>query len=84
MRQINENKKDIAKIKERLFAMVCGNPKDLFLEKTDDGCYVNPIDAAAEEFERMFSFELRGLEYLIAYNVDLQYIHDNFERTEIG
>lgn len=76
LRQIKENEKRIAEIKRKLFAMVCGNVKDLFVYEED--CH--PIERARIEFDYLFDAECEGLEYLIAHNVELQLVADNWDK----
>ena len=76
---IEENKELIEKHKQTLFGMCCGNPRDLF--SGEEG---TPIENIQQKFEEIFEDELCGLKYLIAHNVDLQYIADNWDRHEEG
>lgn len=82
LEQIKENEKQIAEHKEKLFAMVCGNVKDLFSNVDYSGYHVDPIDSAKVEFDLLFDREQGGLEYLIAHNVDLWYLYNNFDKNE--
>ena len=78
--QMEEIRKGIALLKMRLFGMVCSNIKELY-PSDEDGSY---LEKAQEEFNNIFEEEDMGLVYLLQHLVDLQYIHDNFERVEIG
>ena len=80
LEQIKENDKTIAEHKQKLFAMVCGNIKDLF-NTTDEGDNkLEPIDAAGFEFKNLFEDECCGIEYLIYHNVLLQQLYDNWDK----
>lgn len=82
MMQINENEDLIERIKQRLFGMVCGRPCDLF--PCDEESGTDPLEKSHEEFVIMMEDPVAGLEALVAHNVDLQYVYENFERSEIG
>lgn len=80
LEQIKENEKTIAEHKQKLFAMVCGNIKDLFSGTDSAGNTLEPIDAAGFEFKSLFEDELCGIEYLISHNVLLQQLYDNWDK----
>ena len=66
-------------IKMRLFGMVCGDIDRIFPATPD----WTVVEHAENDFTLMLEDE-NGLEHLLQHLVDLQYIHDNFERAEIG
>lgn len=80
LEQIKENDKTIAEHKQKLFAMVCGNIKDLFNTTDEEDNKLEPIDAAGFEFKNLFEDECCGIEYLIYHNVILQQLYDNWEK----
>lgn len=82
MRQIKENQKEIERLKQQLFGMVCGRLCDMYQHEENDSYTL--VERAQQDFATIFDEELYGIEFLIAHNVDLWYIHDNFERTEVG
>lgn len=80
LEEIKENEKTIAEHKQKLFAMVCGNIKDLFGSTDEEGNTLEPIDAAGFEFKNLFEDECCGIEYLIYHNVILQQLYDNWDK----
>ena len=69
----------IMSLKDILFGLVCGNPKDL-LDNTDcEGNSVSPIESVSCKFKEIFEDEFCGLEYLIEHRLKLQYILDNWD-----
>ena len=80
LEQIKENEKTIVEHKQKLFAMVCGNIKDLFGSTDEEGNTLEPIDAAGFEFKNLFEDECCGIEYLIYHNVILQQLYDNWDK----
>lgn len=82
MEQIKENEKEIQRRRMWLFGLVCSS--DAASCVGDDGSCDSPIDMLQERFDNAFDDEFIGIETLVAHNVKLQYIYDNFERTEVG
>lgn len=80
LHKINENKKCIEELKQKLFGMVCGNVKDLFLTENCEGNSIDPIDNAGFEFKELFDSEQYGIIYLIEHNVYLQLMYDNWDK----
>lgn len=78
---IDENKQMIEDYKEELFGYMCCTPKDIVANEEDKG---NVVDFLKRRFKEIFESELYGLEYLIAHNVNLQYMYDNFDKSEKG
>lgn len=84
MDAIKENEQRIALYRMQLFGMVCGSPKDLFIDKDEGGYTINPIDSAFEKFNLIFDEENFGLLYLVSHNVKLRYIYDNWDKVKEG
>ena len=84
LEQIKENEERINQLKQELFGLCCGNPKELLECNDCEGNPLNPIEVLTQRFETLFKEEYSGIEYLIAHNVKLQYIADNWDSHQIG
>ena len=84
LEQIKENNKRVEEIKSSILALCCGNPRDILNCKDCEGNDLDPIDVVKEKLNEYFDYEMEGLNYRIAHNVDLQYIADNWENHKEG
>lgn len=83
MEQIKENEKLIEQKKQYLFGLVCSSDPMKCIFINEEECD-EPLTELQDRFNAAFDDEFCGIETLVAHNVDLRYIHDNFEKTEIG
>lgn len=80
LEEIRNNEKIIEQHKDKLFGMVCGRIHDLFCDKDIEGNDIDPVDKAINEFNRLFDEEQYGISYLVAHNVLLQQLYDNWDK----
>lgn len=81
-KQISDNNERINEIKTKIIGLCCGNPKDLVVTEDCEGEKMNPIDSLYDYVNELID-GYYGLAYLYRKNVDLEYIKDNFDNTEI-
>ena len=78
---INDADKCIDRIKQELFGLICGNPKDLLVTKDCEEAPIAPVEAAQCRFEQLMgeSDNYAGLEYYLWHKFKLELLLEHWE-----